>query len=312
MKFCPLIISISLFLCSCKREAKIPDETLRRAKCILYDVLQNGYQWEKVHAAEFLLDLGYNQDICETFHSELASHGTVPEYRIGIWRTLYRASDSTGKERWKDSIYGVFVNPDAPDRIHAAETLAKLKIDKHKKNDDHIIKNTLTTTDLRLWFYTQWWILPQAPNGMEELKKHLFQIICSGEYDHSIRSLAAYVIREDKSLSLNDEEWLSLKNIAISEPGNTGVRPLLLVAALTKVPETFSGSSLLKDIKNSLFKYKDSNSQDLYYFCSACADKGTISDIKILTGLPDDEVNDIRNAASYAVLKINERMNYNK
>ena len=90
-------------------------------------VLDRESRFVKVHAAEYLLWLGYTQGVKEAFHKELQSHGGEPQYRIGIWRVLARC-DTRGPEQsqWTDKICDVLWNPSAPDRVHAAETLAKL------------------------------------------------------------------------------------------------------------------------------------------------------------------------------------------
>jgi hypothetical protein len=282
-----------------------PEKTVQEAKNELYHILRTGHQWEKVHAAEFLLNVEYHEGIYDIFYSESQQNGHIPEYRIGIWRVLYRSSDSALKNSWKDSIYRVFVNPEAPDRIHAVETLAKLKADKQEQ-DSSIIASALTSDILPLWFYTHWWIIPQSEDGIEKLKKFLFDILLSEESGSLIRSLAAYVIREDKSVFLTGQEWQTLKNIAIPELQTSGAGLLLLVALFSKAPENIDDTQL-KEIRDALSYYKDLSQQDTYQYCLAYAEKGKTSDIDMLSDLLLRKEADVKNAAAYAILSINRR-----
>ena len=52
-----------------------------RAQCIevLRDGLASGATWEKVHAAEALLDLDYRAGVYEAFKAELETRGGEPE-----------------------------------------------------------------------------------------------------------------------------------------------------------------------------------------------------------------------------------------
>ena len=61
------------------------------------------------------------------FLTEARIHSVEPQYRIGIWRVLARAADSEQEHaKWVGKIRDVFLDATAPDRPHAAETLAKL------------------------------------------------------------------------------------------------------------------------------------------------------------------------------------------
>lgn len=100
---------------------------VEQARQTLREVLAKENMWIKVHAAEVLAAHGEKKLVREVFQAELKAHGTEPQYRIGIWRTLAQAApDTASRQPWVDRIAAVFIDPAAPDRLHAVETLGKL------------------------------------------------------------------------------------------------------------------------------------------------------------------------------------------
>ena len=98
-----------------------------RSVAVLRKVMDSEERWVKVHAAEYLLEAGYPEGIRDVFLAEASIYGNQPQYRIGIWCVLARAADSEQEQaKWIGKIRDVFVDATAPDRPHAAETLAKL------------------------------------------------------------------------------------------------------------------------------------------------------------------------------------------
>src|SRR5690625_4538084 len=55
---------------------------------VLKKNLQDLSYWDKVHAAEYLLWTGHNENIREIFLEQNRNFGDKSEYRIGIWRVL--------------------------------------------------------------------------------------------------------------------------------------------------------------------------------------------------------------------------------
>ena len=52
--------------------------------------------------------------------AEGRAHGKEPEYRIGIWRVLAKATyDPQERRQWTSRIRDVFLDTNAPDRLHA-------------------------------------------------------------------------------------------------------------------------------------------------------------------------------------------------
>ncbi|MDR1096702.1 MAG: hypothetical protein LBL57_01070 [Tannerella sp.] len=207
-----ILISFDLITCTClQQEINLPaDDGLKdRAVAELRHVLNTGQGWEKVHAAEFLLESGYKENVYSVFYSEWNKNGHVPQYRIGIWRVLYRCAGTEEKHTWSDLIHNAFTDESSPDRIHAVETLAKLKIPV-KDSDSIPICSALQSGNPSLWFYTQWWVIPSKKNGTEELKRFLLQMIHSEENTPLLRQLAKYVLQTDTTVSLTVEGCITL------------------------------------------------------------------------------------------------------
>ena len=298
-----------LLMLSCHNQGTgISNELKNQTEDILKTVLKDGQNWEKVHAGEFLIGLGSVDIVFNSFLSEFDKYGGIPEYRIGIWRVLYKCAGKEEKQVWQDSIYRAFLLPTSPDRIHAAETLAKLKIS-IEKIDSEIMEAAMTSTDSRLKFYTQWWVIPQLENGAEKIKNHLFHIIQS-DATESLRQMAAYVLCEDKDIHLNISEWQLLKDIAIHEPVNSVARLQLLAAALSKATDDSVQTDSFQDIKKMMLGYTNSNKSALYQLCLSLARKGDMKDIDELKVLLHHQENDVKIAAAYAILQINNQTKY--
>lgn len=104
-------------------------ETIRpHALDVLRCELNHADPWVKVHAAEALLQMGYADGVEEMFRQELVLHGDQPGYRVGIRQVLARAVTSPHEQaELVGEIKAVFSDVDAPDRMHAAEALGKLR-----------------------------------------------------------------------------------------------------------------------------------------------------------------------------------------
>ncbi len=111
-----IIFVVIFFCCSTANIESIASEKLKKAALEqLHSTLSSNFEWEKVHAAEFLLNLGYPENVYETFLKEEEQKGDEIYYRIGIWRVLAQASlKSEDKQHWIDSIASVFSSPNSP------------------------------------------------------------------------------------------------------------------------------------------------------------------------------------------------------
>lgn len=82
--------------------------------------------WVGVHAGEALVELDLPEPALKAFSPQADT--SKPAYRIGVWRVLARAeTDEQRRTRHVQRIRDVLLDDDAPDRVHAVETLAKLE-----------------------------------------------------------------------------------------------------------------------------------------------------------------------------------------
>src|SRR4051812_27913634 len=116
-------------MAACKTDA-LEEKSWRE----LSETLRTQHEFIKVHAAEYLLWLGRSEEVRKEFLAENEKHGDQPKYRIGIWRVLAQTETEPEKKKiWYDKIYKAFGDLNGPDRLHAAETLAKLKLSPSQK-----------------------------------------------------------------------------------------------------------------------------------------------------------------------------------
>src|ERR1044072_395661 len=81
--------------------------------------------WERVHAADALLNHNATQRVAASFKEQAET--AEPPYRIGAWRVMARTSTTEAqRQRWVERLRSVMLDAEASDRLSAAESLAKL------------------------------------------------------------------------------------------------------------------------------------------------------------------------------------------
>lgn len=99
-----------------------------RAVTTLTEILKVGNPVDQVHAAEVLIPFGHSRVVWEHYYPERGRHDDTPIYRITDWRALARVDRTLQARRgWIESLYKIALTPGLPDRVHAAESIAKLK-----------------------------------------------------------------------------------------------------------------------------------------------------------------------------------------
>lgn len=94
---------------------------------LLMHEMRANHDFVRIHAAEALSENGYGNDVATELQPEMDTAG--PMYRIGVWRVLVLiAADETERGALVGRIRRVLLDPAAPDRVHAAETLGKLGV----------------------------------------------------------------------------------------------------------------------------------------------------------------------------------------
>ena len=333
MKFSRVLFLVYLFLlcfltgCNNSNRPKLVSEELRnQALQELQLTLSTQSEWVKVHAAEYLLWLDYPEGVRKIFLEEQGRYGTDSPYRIGIWRVLAQTAEEPKKKKiWFNRIINAYQNTNGADRIHAAETLAKLKIAPSKVAPE-ANRKILKDENSILAICTIWGNGTSTDDSLNTERKALLEII-SSDPDENIsgKKTAAYALRHLRGLTSN--EWQLLAETALSEPNESEVRVYMLSAAFVAAPADSTQSKTYLEIRKNLLKAKDSpNKADRAEMAIALAERGTSKDLPILLSLLNGESpiidskanednilaanSDVRAAAAYAILRIDRKQEY--
>jgi SSS family solute:Na+ symporter len=272
------------------------DERLRqRAARVLRTALDTDARWIKVHAAEALLSLDRPQGVMQAFERELALKGAEPEYRIGIWRVLARAAPSDGeRERWTRKIAAAFLDANGPDRLHAAETLAKLGY--QPRGEEAEAFELAARTGPGPLAANARWVL--ANSGLPDAEAGLVELLDSD--DGGTRADAAYAVRHLPKLS--PAGWEKLTAALRRAPDDDIARASLVSAAFVHAPADRKAY-----FRNELLTYARTGTSDQRYeACAALAIGGTDDELPLLAGLLDSSDSDVRVGAAHAILRIDQ------
>lgn len=275
----------------------------------LRKLLKDQQEWVKVHVAEYLLWTGNAVDeVYKVYKQEAQDFNDIYKYRIGIWRVLAQASRSK-KERagWIQKVVTVYKDKNAPDRLHAIETLSKLKYVVIKGS---AVRELLQMTNADpLQIYSLW----NAACGSEAVKKRvqaqLYTLLLQQirERNAPAVQVIAYVLR---SLGTPDVPvWDAVrKEMAVSN-----VDPRISAGVLTMlwVTAPVARSSMAQAVKGLLFSKKEEKAV-LLQLLAGLALKGTATDrnwlLKQYPMISDSQQAgynaDIHAAAAFALLKM--------
>jgi SSS family solute:Na+ symporter len=285
-------------------EEPAPVDARLRRQCvaILQAVLRRevppgAERWMKVHAAEYLLALDYPQGVRREFQAELEAQGREPRYRIGIWRVLSRGTaDAKVSSEWSEKIRDVFVDPTAPDRTHALESLAKLRY-KPSRADLKLFQAMAREPAGAEPAFAAWvWANVDCSKGQARLAELL------ESSDAKTRGLAAYALRHLPRPAAAVYE--TLVKVARSEPAGSPARLHLVCAAALLAPEGQRNSwraELLELLRSG-------SPLERYQACDVLGDVAGPEDLPILTGLLTHSDDDVRCGAASAILRIGRRV----
>lgn len=295
--------------CAVKSDREILAE---KAQHFLVQMLENSNRWEKVHAAEELLSLGYSAGIKEIFTKESEQYADTPQYRIGIWRVLAREAQTDSEQKiWIDKIISIYADTSQPDRLHAAETLAKLNVNLRNINSE-LVTSDLNSKDTLMQAFVFWGSsVAENPDSIDY--RSLMSMIASP--DETFRKIGAYALSFCPELPTEYRNILCEK--ALKEPENSHAKVYLLKAAYLFPTD----DSSLASVKTELYRYLLSPEKSARVEAAlAFAKKGTTEDLSELkkvfvnedlvkvNGFTTDAAADIRAASAYAILRINQRI----
>ena len=271
-------------------------ELRERSVGVIRQALDREAKWIKIHAAEYLLALDYTDGVKAALTKEGELHGDEPNYRIGIWRVLARTSHSEReRDQWIGKIRKVCFDPAAPERIHATETLAKLRY--HVDDDEAAAMHEAALSDeFPLAPYAAWVLLNSARPGAEAT---LAGLLMSPNPD--ARCGAAYALRHRASISAATED--ALLAAVRQEAVDSKARVFLVAAAVVHAPPARRAPLKAEALQIAA----SGRSADRLEACQALAQIGEDSDRPRLAALLNDSNPDLRASAAAALLSIERR-----
>lgn len=309
MAFAPtLLISIALIgLGTSASTSNAPASESNLA--VLMEAMECDDFWVAVHATEYLIDLGYLEQAEKNCMEHLVSYEGVPQKRIGLWRVQYQLAPSVHtKARIVDKLTAAYLAPNGPDRIHAAETLAKLRFC-FNELDQQVVQADMEAGDM-IGAFVAWGMSIACPplqkNDDHSRLLHLLQ------GDVAERKLAAYGLSFlSKPTAL---QWRALADKALAET-DAETKAYLLGAAyqLYSAGQT-ADTVVYEQVRTQLLALVHSTIKSARMeLCRALASRSDSDGKAVLTqlaslqsaikSLPGHQNLDIRATAAYGLLK---------
>jgi HEAT repeat protein len=234
-----------------------------------------------------------------------------------VWRVLSQTeTDQAKKNEWHEKVLNAFGDLKGPDRLHAAETLAKMRQSPLAKYPE-ATQESLHDTSRNMQVYTQWAVSYAPDADTNKVRQHFLQLLAA-DSNQIVRMISAYILRKNKGLTQG--EWAKLAAEALAEPGESQLKHNLLNTAIATFPKGMKKTEVYDEIaKESRRDYLKFSVDQRIQLSQALAEVGEAKDIPLLTsylnnenssgiyGTETKEGADVRAAAAYAILNIKER-----
>lgn len=249
--------------------------------------------WVRIHAAEGLLDNGESQKVVSLFRPEAGTAGAP--YRIGVWRVLARATTGVERSRYIAQIHAVASDPEASDRVSAAETLGKLHA--ATPADRQFLFAWLATADDATAAFPRW-LLVQTSGPAEREKDEAALAKLLGSKDPVARARAAFALGRLSELSGASASKLEAQLQV--EPFNSVARVYLVTALL--LHEQSPRRAL--ELKKQLVPYFDGRANERLEAGIVLGMIGTRADLATLKPLLNNSEADARIGAANGMLHL--------
>ncbi len=234
---------LAALLAGCATQTKMKIERSKLIASLEHEMFCNT-QWLRIHAAEGLLDNGESAKIADLFRPE-ADTASAP-YRIGVWRVLARSTDGGERNDYIKRIREVMHDPQAIDRISAAESLGKLHA--ASRSDRALISNWLMTADDATAPFPRWLlVLSSTPSERETDEAALAKFLSSN--DAIARLRAAFALGRLKNFS--PESIAKFREQLKTEPMDSIARVYFITALLLHTKD----ETLIADLEKQLIPY---------------------------------------------------------
>lgn len=311
------ILLLLTFFCACSPEN---DEAVLagQAQGFLEHALETCTGWEKVHVAEELLSLGCPANIKSEFVEELERYGEIPQYRIGIWRVMAKeAATHEEHKRWVERVIDIYTDTTQSDRLHAAESLAKLNVNLWNLSPS-VVLHDLHEGDPVMRAFVSWGTSVSEDKDSVRYER-LFELIDSAQ--ETIRKIGAYALCY--CINIPDEYRCRLTQKAMSESPESEAKLYLLKAAYL-FPAPASSETGVSVKEALLDNFKSFGKSGYYEICMCLAERGAAEDLpfleKMLHGAFSHETDStgtdafsssdeiyIKASSAYAILRIWQR-----
>lgn len=292
---------------------RIKHKALHDLKSLLYS--QTG--WIKVHVAEFLLWEHYAVDeVRALFMEEERKYDQMLYYRIGVWRVLAQAA-ATDEERrgWLNKILAIYSDEDSPERVHAIETLAKLK---YPVARDLSHWAAMQTADIDAFAVYSIW----NASFYSDISKDAAREMClsllrqqRAEKRTDLMPVVSYVLRRLKPFE--PAEWDVIRAALNHVEANHSLYANILATLWMTAPEARSSDAL--DIKKVLTGLTGDRAVQLHVFAgwAECGEQADTQELiaQYLSRRQADRPGydaDVHAIAAYAVLKVAGRLDQEK
>lgn len=283
---------LALLLAGCATQTQMKLNRSQLISVLEHEMLTNT-QWLRIHAAEGLLDNGESGKIVELFRAE-ADTATAP-YRIGVWRVLARST--TGKERndYIEKIRAAMHDPQAIDRISAAESLGK--IDAATRADREIISNWLKTADDATAPFPRW-LLVQSSNLSERANDEADLAKLLSSQDPVARLRAAFALGRLKDLS--ESSVVKFREQLKVEPDDSIARVYFITALLLHVKD----ATEIAGLKKQLLPYLNGKANEQLEVGIVTGLRGKSEGVELLKPLLKNSEPDARIGAANGLLRL--------
>jgi len=211
------------FMVEAESDQVANSESLRRSMIeLLKDSFVREKEFVQIHAAEALVEADEVDDVAAALNAEVET--APPIRRVGVWRTMARCAKSPAERAaYVARLREVMLTPGEADRIHAAESLAKLG---EKLVADRTAVEQLAKISKPAHACHCLWVLALAGENSAESR-----LVALLKADDPIARLASgYVLARLPSLSA--ESRAALIAAADAEPSDSPACGYLLAAAL--------------------------------------------------------------------------------
>lgn len=260
---------------------------------VLRQSMQRETGWVRIHAADALIVHGYLDEVAHAFAEEADNRQSAT--RIGVWRVMAgSARDPQSRHQFIDRIREVLLDPQAPDRVDAAETLAKLNAP--NPQDRAMLEQWLGAAPDRDDAMVLWLLVIGADLRQRiDDETRLASLVNSS--DPTARLRAAMAISRLPTVAATTRESI-LKRIKI-EPQASPARVFLLIAARLRDRERTG--MWQSDVEHYL---RSGNAGEQYQAAIALGMLGRADTLPALTSLLASPEGDARIGAADGSLRI--------